>query len=94
MLLGKEKSATDENIARVITTFNASFENFKSDKDVVYVYSLQERWTNEARLEGKEEGKAEGVLEFVLKLIKRNRPIEEIVEDSGLSREYIESLMN
>ena len=58
------------------------------------MYSLRDRWLNEGRVEGKEEGKAEGVLEFVLKLIKRNRPIDEIVEDSGLSREYIESLMN
>jgi len=90
LLLGKEKSTTDENVSMILKAFSASFENFKSDKEVAFVYSLQERWTNEARIEGKEEG----IIELVLKLIKRNRPIDEIVEDSGLSREYIESLMN
>jgi len=90
VLLGKEKNTSDENVVKVTQALKTSFENFKNDKEVAYVYSLQERWTNEARLEGK----AEGILEFARKLIKRNRPIEEIVEDSGLSREYIESLMN
>jgi len=98
ILLGKEKSTEDKNVGRVIQALNASFENFKSDKEVAFVYSLRDRWLNEGRVEGKEEGiaegKAEGVLELVLKLIKRNRPIEEIMEDSGLSREYIESLMH
>jgi len=94
ILLGKEKSTEDKNVGRVIQALNASFDNFKSDKEVAFVYSLQERWANEARIEGIAEGKVKGVLEFALKLIKRNRPIDEIVEDSGLSREYIESLMN
>ena len=54
------------------------------------MYSLQERWTNVGRVEGK----AEGVFEFLLKLIKQNHPIEDIIEYSGLSKEDIESLMN
>ncbi len=32
-------------------------------------------------------------LGFALKLLKRNRPIEEIIEDTGLSREEIEKLI-
>jgi len=94
VLLGKGNNAEDENVAKVIKALSASFENFKDDKEVAFVYSLRDRWLNEGRVEGIEEGKTEGILEFVLKLIKRNRPIDEIVEDSGLSREYIESLMN
>jgi len=63
VLLGKENSTSDENVARVLTAFNASFDNFKSDKDVVYVYSLRDRWLDEGRVEGKEEGKEEGKAE-------------------------------
>jgi len=41
---------------------------------------------------GKEEGRMEGRLEIAKKLLKRNRPIDEIMEDTTLTREEIEEL--
>jgi len=38
------------------------------------------------------EGKKEKAIEFAKKLIARNRPIEEIMEDTGLTREQVEEL--
>ena len=49
-----------------------------------------------AKLEGIQEGIQKGVekgkLEIVKKLLKRNRPIDEIIEDTGLTREEIENI--
>jgi predicted transposase/invertase (TIGR01784 family) len=42
--------------------------------------------------EGHKEGLDEAYLEMAKKLLKRNRPIEEVMEDTGLSREKIEAL--
>ena len=48
------------------------------------------------RAEGRREGKAEGelakALDIARKMIKRDRPIDEIIEDTGLSREEVENL--
>jgi predicted transposase/invertase (TIGR01784 family) len=42
-----------------------------------------------SRMDG---AKREGIAEVARNLLKRNRPIEEIIEDTGLTREEIESL--
>ena len=51
---------------------------------------------NGAKLEGKKEGILEGKreqsIEIAKKLLKRDRPIEEIIEDTGLTREEIKSV--
>jgi len=65
VLLGKEKSTTDKNVGRVIQALSASFENFKDDKEVAFVYSLKERWTDEVRIEATEEGIAKGKAEGI-----------------------------
>ena len=41
---------------------------------------------------GIQQGFTEGKLEIARKLLKRDRPIDEIVEDTGLTREEIENL--
>jgi predicted transposase/invertase (TIGR01784 family) len=46
----------------------------------------------EGRLEGKLEGRLEGKLETARNLIRRGRPIDEIIEDTGLARAEIEGL--
>jgi predicted transposase/invertase (TIGR01784 family) len=46
----------------------------------------------EGKLEGKLEGRLEGKLETARNLIRRGRPIDEIIEDTGLSRAEIEGL--
>ena len=108
-LLGKKTNATNNDVHQILEAFNLSFDNFKSDKDVVYVYSLRDRWLNEGKEEGREmgivegrvegrveglaEGRIEAIIESILKRIKRNHPIEEIIEDYNISREYVESLI-
>ena len=54
-------------------------------------YSVQET-RREARAEGRTEGRAEGIVEVAKKLMARNRPMDEIVEVTGLSRKEIEKL--
>ena len=44
----------------------------------------------ETRKVAKEEEKERLTTEFVKKLLRRNRPIEEIIEDTGLAREEIQ----
>ena len=46
----------------------------------------------EGRREGRQEGRREEKIAFAQKLLKRNRPIDEIVEDTGLSYEEVLSL--
>ena len=46
-------------------------------------------WQEEAR----QEGRVDGHYEVARKLLKRKRPIEEIIEDTSLSREEIEALL-
>ena len=45
-----------------------------------------------AEQKGIQKGAAERNIEIARKLLKRNRPIDEIVEDTGLTREEIENL--
>ena len=47
---------------------------------------------SEGRNEGRNEGISEGIVSVAKNLLKRNRPIEEICEDTGLTREEIEGL--
>ncbi|GHU11627.1 hypothetical protein AGMMS50225_17560 [Betaproteobacteria bacterium] len=46
------------------------------------------------REKGREEGRTEGRLAVARKLLGRNRPIEEIMEDTGLSKDEIRSLLH
>ncbi len=38
------------------------------------------------------EGRQEGMLDVAAKMLKRNRPIDEIIEDTGLTRDEVEGL--
>jgi len=54
------------------------------------LYERRERARRDIAAEKKwerQQGRQEKAFEIVLKLLKRNRPIEEIMEDTGLSRE-------
>jgi predicted transposase/invertase (TIGR01784 family) len=48
---------------------------------------------NGARREGRMEGVAEERINIARKMLKRNRPLDEIIEDTGLSYEEIENLL-
>jgi predicted transposase/invertase (TIGR01784 family) len=50
------------------------------------------RGKSEGIAEGMATGIAEATAKFVEKLLKRNRPVDEIMEDTGLTREQIERL--
>jgi predicted transposase/invertase (TIGR01784 family) len=56
-----------------------------------YNMSMKEA-KNEGLSEGRAEGRAEGLSNVARKMLKRNRPIEEIMEDTGLTRAEIEAL--
>jgi predicted transposase/invertase (TIGR01784 family) len=60
------------------------------------IATAEDRGRHEGRLEGRHEGRHEGIKEGIInvakRLIIRNRPISEIMEDTGLTYEEIESL--
>ena len=49
-------------------------------------------WSDEGREEGREEGELAKALAIASKMLKRNRSIDEIMEDTGLTREEVEGL--
>jgi len=58
------------------------------------IYDDQLAYAKEEGLtEGREEGRVEALKEMVARLLKRNRPIEEIMEYTGCNREQIEALV-
>jgi predicted transposase/invertase (TIGR01784 family) len=60
---------------------------------MLYEAQVKEQRDNRARLRGAwEEGEKAGRIEIAQKLLKRNMPIDTIVEDTGLSHEEIEKL--
>jgi predicted transposase/invertase (TIGR01784 family) len=71
-----------------------------ADEQTRYAYEMrekarrdmesQERW---ARLEGRQEGRQEEKFEIARKMVARNRPIDEIVEDTGLTQAEVEKLI-
>jgi predicted transposase/invertase (TIGR01784 family) len=46
----------------------------------------------EGRTEGRAEGRAESAIDFARKLLRRGRPLSEILEDTGLTSDEIECL--
>ncbi|MCL1876222.1 MAG: hypothetical protein FWF87_08210 [Synergistaceae bacterium] len=44
------------------------------------------------RAEGEAKGRAEGILSIAGNMLKRNKPIDEIIEDTGLTRAEVENL--
>ena len=64
-----------------------------SDERTRLLYESRQKmeWDNQAR---EIEARSEEKIAIAKKLLKRNRPIEEIVEDTGLTYEEIEALAN
>ena len=83
-----------------------SVDNLKRlNSDAAFVYGLtpeedemlvrntrDELVRREALAEGKTEGLAEGKTKIAINLLKKNYPVDEIVEITGLSKEDIEKL--
>jgi len=57
-----------------------------------------QRWYREARkegrVEGREEGRKEERLAVARKMLSRGRPVEEIMEDTGLTADEIRALLH
>ena len=56
------------------------------------LYHAEQEGIQKGIQQGIQKGIAERSIEIARKLLKRNRPIDEIVEDTGLTREEIENL--
>ena len=56
------------------------------------LYHAEQKGIQQGIRQGIQQGIAERNIEIARKLLKRNRPIDEIVEDTGLTREEIENL--
>ena len=56
------------------------------------LYHAEQKGIQQGIQQGIQKGAAERNIEIARKLLKRNRPIDEIVEDTGLTREEIENL--
>ena len=56
--------------------------------------TVEERGRIEGRIEGIAEGETIKAFDIARKMLKRNRPIDEIIEDTGLSHAEVESLQN
>ena len=80
----------------IIETANMNEEELDMMTKVEYYQSIYDNQISYARDEGLAEGLAkglsEGMIEIAKKLIKRNRPIDEIVEDTGLDYAEVERL--
>jgi len=64
------------DVKQIASTFNSSFELFKSDKEVKNTMTIADKYRNEGWLEGREEGREEGALKIV-ELIKSGLTPEE-----------------
>jgi len=83
-LLGKMMNPNNEIVKKISETFNSSFNAFKTDKEVVKVLSLAERYRSQAEYDK--------AIEIAKKMLKRSTPIEIIVEDTNLDEATVYQL--
>ena len=88
-------SLDDAPVKKAINVLNVM--NFSDEEREIYEGKL--KWLRiEANTlkkyeeKGREEGRKEEKLEIARKMLKRERPIEEIIEDTGLTKEEVKSL--
>ena len=99
-------SATSEKELDMLAKENPIFEKainkllyVSADEQLRYELDMREKaeldyWSamKTSFKEGKEEGIQVGLTAAAKKMLKRNRPIDEIIEDTGLTREEVEGL--
>ena len=87
-LLGKITDPQDKQVKAVKAAIDKGFANFKTDKDVVTVMSLQDRWYGEGKADGKTEGITKGA-DRLAELIKSGLPVDEalrIVKEEAVEK--------
>jgi len=85
-LLGKPITPRNGDVKKISKAIKTSFERFKSEKDVVTMFSFQERWIAE--------GEAKGILEAAIKMIRNGFDFKLVVETLQLSESEIAQLEN
>jgi len=81
----------NETYVKEMLVHISSLKMKEEDKEM-YVSMFERGYKEEGRIEGRMEGRIEGRMEIAKKLLQRNRPIDEIIEDTTLTREEIENL--
>jgi predicted transposase/invertase (TIGR01784 family) len=90
LLLSVSQDERDRAIARSYRMFQTDLaSNLRTAEDRGIA-----KGKAEGRAEGKAEGKLEKSLEIARNMIRRHKPIEEIIEDTGLTREEVGKLLN
>ena len=67
-------------------------QDLEFDRYSDHTSKLVSEGRNEGRSEGRSEGRREFAFELARKMLVRGRPLEEIVEDSGLTKEEVEGM--
>jgi predicted transposase/invertase (TIGR01784 family) len=86
LLLSVSQDERDRAIAR-------SYQMFQTDL-ASNLRTAEDRGIAKGRAEGRAEGKLEKSFEIARNMIRRHKPIEEIIEDTGLTREEVGKLLN
>ena len=81
-----------EKAMHVLEVMNFTEEEKEAYEDHLKWLRIETNSLKKAEDKGRQEGRQERDREIALKMLKRGRPTEEIVEDTGLSVEEIESL--
>jgi len=92
-LLGLKPNPDNEEAKKVAEALHASFKVFKTDKDVVDVLSLAERYTQEGRYEGRLEGRLKGT-EKMLELIKSGFSPEDAMRKANENDDWLNELQS
>lgn len=81
-----------EKAMHVLEVMNFTEEEREAYEDHLKWLRIETNSLKKAEDKGREEGRQEEKHQIALKMLKRNRPLEEISEDTGLSIEEIKSL--
>ena len=94
-----EASLDDAPVKKAINVLNVM--NFSDEEREIYEGKLKwlrieantlKKYEEKGREEGREEGEKSKSIEIASRMLKRNRPIEEIIEDTGLTKEEVKHL--
>ena len=94
-----EASLDDAPVKKAINVLNVM--SFSDEEREIYEGKLKwlrieantlKKYEKKGREEGREEGEKSKSIEIASRMLKRNRPIEEIIEDTGLTKEEVRHL--
>ena len=96
-LLGETHTPENQDVKKIVSSFNASFEALKADKEVSANMTAFERYLkrgyDEGLYKGKAEGKAEGRAEIALELLKDGMDAAKVAKLSKMPIEWVNGLL-